>query len=101
MEQEHVEEAAGRRGDADRRERIEVHQPHLDVLDAALAQGVERTLAGTDAPLGPDLAVELVLDLQERGRGRAGGGADSRRGGWAAWAGSGRRTRSRSAGARS
>ena len=49
MQQEDVEEAAGRRGDADRRERIEVHQAHLDVLDAALAQRVQRALAGLDA----------------------------------------------------
>jgi hypothetical protein len=67
IKQEDVEEAAGRRGDADRRERVEVHEAHLDILDAALAQGVERTLAGADAPLRADLAVELVLDLQERG----------------------------------
>ena len=50
--------------DADREERVEIHQPHLDVLDAALAQRVQRPLARTDAPLGPDRAVELVFDLQ-------------------------------------
>ena len=45
MQQEDVEEAHGLRRDADRHERVEVHQPHLDVLDAALAQGVQRALA--------------------------------------------------------
>src|SRR5918994_1685445 len=52
VQQQDVEEAHGLRRDADRHERVEVHQPHLDVLDAALAQGVQRALAGLDAPLG-------------------------------------------------
>ena len=64
VQQEHVENAHGRRVDADREERVEVHQPHLDVLDPALAQCVQRPLARTDAALGPDGAVELVFDLQ-------------------------------------
>ena len=55
------------RGDADRAEGIEVHQAHLDVLDAALAQRVQRPLAGRMHALGPDRAVELVLDLQQAG----------------------------------
>src|SRR2546426_115707 len=68
VQQEQVEEAAGRRPDADRAERVEVHQAHFDVLDAALAQRVERALPGIDAALGADGAVELVLDLQQAGR---------------------------------
>ena len=46
---------------------FEVQQPHLDVFDAALAQRVQRPLAGADDALGPDGAVELVLDLQQAG----------------------------------
>ena len=57
----------GARGDADRAEGIEVHQAHLDVLDAALAQRVQRALARPDHALRPDGAVELVLDLQQAG----------------------------------
>ena len=68
MQEKDIEEAAGLRGDADRRERIEVHQAHLHVLDAALAQRAQRPLAGIDAALHADLAVELVLDLQQAGR---------------------------------
>src|SRR5467141_4267655 len=68
VQQEQVEEAAGRRPDADRAERIEVHQAHFDVLDAAAAQGVQRALPGVDAALGADAAVELVFDLQQAGR---------------------------------
>ena len=47
---------------------IEVHAAHLHVLDAALAQRVQRALAAADHALGPDRAVELVLDLQQAGR---------------------------------
>ena len=68
VQQEHVEEAHRACGDADRLERIQVHQPDLDVLDATTAQGMQRTLARTDHALGPDCAVELVLDLQHAGR---------------------------------
>ena len=64
MQQEHVEDAHGLRVDAHRAEWIEVHQPHLDVLDTAFAQRVQRTLARADTTLGPDRAVELVFDLQ-------------------------------------
>ena len=42
-------------------------QAHLDVLDAALAQRVQRPLAGADHALRADRAVELVLDLQQAG----------------------------------
>src|SRR5207302_8551528 len=68
VQQEHVEQAAGRRPDADRAERIEVHQAYFDVLDAAAAQGVQRALARVDAAFGADAAVEFVLDLQQAGR---------------------------------
>ena len=68
MQQEHVEEAHRVGGDPDRHERIEVHQPHLDILDAAVAQGMQRAFARPDHALGPDRAVELVLHLQQ-GRG--------------------------------
>jgi len=54
--------------DADRHERVQVEQPHLDVFDAALAQRMQRALAAPDQPLGPDRPVELVLDLQQAGR---------------------------------
>ena len=67
VQQEHVQQAHGARVDAEREERIDVDAAHLDVLDAALAQRVQRPLAGTDALLGPDRAVELVLDLQQAG----------------------------------
>ena len=46
---------------------IEVHQPHLDILDAAIAQRVQRPLPGLDHPLGANGSVELVLDLQQAG----------------------------------
>ena len=52
--------------DADGVERAHVHAADLDVLDATLAQRAQRPLAGKDAPLRPDRAVELVLDLQQR-----------------------------------
>ena len=55
------------RVDADREERVDVDQAHFDVFDPALAQRVQRPLAGMDALLGPDRAVELVLDLQQAG----------------------------------
>ncbi len=66
-QQEDVEHAHRLRGDADRQERVEVHEPHLDVFDAALAQRMQWPLALEDAALRADGAVELVLDLQQRG----------------------------------
>jgi hypothetical protein len=51
----------------DRQEGVQVHAAHFDVFDAALAQGVQRPLATVDDALGADRAVELVLDLQQRG----------------------------------
>ena len=66
MQQVHVEQVHRCGHDADGQERVEVHEPHLDVLDAALAQRVQRPLALADAALRPDRAVELVLDLQQR-----------------------------------
>src|SRR5215469_6247554 len=60
VQQEDVEKAQRRRGDANRHERIEIHQTHLDVLDAAVAQCVERSLAWPDYALRADRAVELV-----------------------------------------
>ncbi len=67
VQQEHVQQPHGRRLDAHRREGIEVHEPHLHVLHAAVAQRVQRTLAGAHGALGADGAVELVLDLQQAG----------------------------------
>mmetsp|Transcript_49007 Transcript_49007/g.115102 ORF Transcript_49007/g.115102 Transcript_49007/m.115102 type:complete len:356 (+) Transcript_49007:1851-2918(+) len=68
MQQEGIEHPHRVGADADRLEGVEVHQPHLDVLDAALAQRMQRPLAGADHALGADGAVELVLDLQQAGR---------------------------------
>ena len=65
MQQEHVEQTHRGRGDADRVKGIEIHQPHLDVFDAAIAQGVQWPFTGLDHAFGPDGAVELVLDLQQ------------------------------------
>ena len=67
VQQEHVEQAHGLRRDAHGLERVEVHQAHLDVLHAALAQRMQRTLATAHRALGADGAVELVLDLQQAG----------------------------------
>ena len=67
VQQKDVDEAHGGRGDAHRLERVEVHAAHLDVFHAALAQRMQRPLAGEDHPLGTDQAVELVLDLQQGG----------------------------------
>ena len=53
--------------DADRDERVEVHEPHFDIFDAALAQRMQRPLARADHALGADGAVELVFDLQQAG----------------------------------
>ena len=53
------------RGDADRLEWVEVHQPHFDVLDTALAQRVERALSRKNYTLGPNRAVKLVFYLQQ------------------------------------
>ncbi len=66
MEQEDVDQPDRRRVDAERKERIDVQAAHLDVLDAVSAQRGERALPGIGHPLGPDGAVELVLDLQQR-----------------------------------
>ncbi len=65
VQQEDVDHAHRGRRDAGRHERIEVHAAHLDVLDAAFAQRVQRALAREDHALGADGAVELVLDLQQ------------------------------------
>jgi hypothetical protein len=67
VQQEDVEKAHGLGVDAHRLEGVEVHAAHLDVFDAALAQRVQRALAGVDHALGADGAVELVLDLQQAG----------------------------------
>jgi hypothetical protein len=67
VQQEDVDEARRVGVDAHRLEGVEVHAAHLDVLDAALAQRVQRPLAGMDHALGADRAVELVLDLQQAG----------------------------------
>ena len=67
VQQEHVEEAHRLGVDAHGLEGIEVHEPDLDVLHAALAQRMQRALAGVDHALGADRAVELVLDLQQAG----------------------------------
>jgi hypothetical protein len=52
VQQEHVEEAQRLGVDADGLERVEVHQAHLDVLHPALAQRVQRALAGKITRLG-------------------------------------------------
>ena len=65
VQQEHVEKTHRARGDADCAKGIEVHQAHLDVLDAAVAQGVQWPFSGADHAFGPDGPVELVLDLQQ------------------------------------
>jgi hypothetical protein len=67
VQEENIEQAHRLRSDAGRRERVEVHQAHLDVFHAALAQRVQRALAAANAALRADLAVELVFDLQQRG----------------------------------
>ena len=64
MQQEYVQDAHGLRVDAHRTEWIDIHQPHLDILDASLAQRVQRTLARANTTLGPDRSVEFVFDLQ-------------------------------------
>src|SRR5207249_11301105 len=68
VQQKDVEKAYGLLGDADGTEWVEIHEPDLDVLDAALSQGMQRTLSGTDDPLRPNRPVELVFDLQQTGR---------------------------------
>src|SRR5207248_2492783 len=65
MQQENIEKADVIRADADGKERIDVDAAHLDIFDAALAESAQRPLAGTYPPLRPDLAVELVFDLQQ------------------------------------
>ena len=78
VQQEHVEKAHRVRGDADRVKGIEVHQAHLDVLDAAVAQRVQRPLAG------PDHALRAGSCRRTRSRSAAGswraGGSRRRRG---------------------
>jgi hypothetical protein len=51
VQQEDVEKRIVGR-DAHRHEGVEVHAAHLDVLDAALAQRVQRALAGWITRLG-------------------------------------------------
>src|SRR5437763_4390545 len=48
LKEEGVQEAARLRRDADRRERIEVHQSHFYVLDATRAQGAPLACAALD-----------------------------------------------------
>src|SRR6266446_5485631 len=81
MEQEDVREANLVGIDAERMEGTDIHTAHLDILDAALAERVQLSLSGPDAPLRPDLSIEFVLDLQQGRRQlavvRAVGEADS------------------------
>src|SRR3989304_6914910 len=65
MQEKDVEKAHRVRRDADRAEWIEVHHAHLDVLDAALAQGMQGPLARAQGALRPERAGELVFDLQQ------------------------------------
>ena len=67
VHQEHVEKVQGLGVDADGLERVEVEQAHFHVLHTALAQRMQRALAGEDGALGADGAVELVFDLQQSG----------------------------------
>ena len=67
MQKKHVQKACRLRVDTDRLKRIEVHQAHFDILNAPLAQSVQGALSREDHPLGPNGAVELVLDLQQGG----------------------------------
>src|SRR5678816_72916 len=68
MQQKDIDEANVICADADWMERIDIHTAHFDILDTALAKRPQRPLSGPDAPLWPDLAVELVFDLQQGGR---------------------------------
>src|SRR4029078_11849016 len=68
MQQEYIEHPDRPFGNDDRREGVEVHEARLDVLDAALAQCMQRALGGPDHALRTDRAVDLVLDLQQAGR---------------------------------
>jgi hypothetical protein len=52
MQQKHIQKAHGLGGDADGLKRVQVHQPYFDVLHAALAQRMQRTLSGVDGALG-------------------------------------------------
>ena len=63
MQQKDVEEPAGIFRYANRRKRIEVDTAYFNILDAAIFQRVQRSLTRINAPLRPDRAIELVLDL--------------------------------------
>src|SRR2546427_11131963 len=68
VQQEQVEEAAGRRPDADRAERIEVHQAHFDVPDAAPAPGGQGAPPGADTAPRAAGAGETAPGLAQAGR---------------------------------
>ena len=68
MQEEHIEQPDRGCRDAHRLERVEVHQAHFHVLDAAFPQRMQRAFALPDHALGTDRAVELVFDLQQAGR---------------------------------
>ena len=68
MQQKHFDEPRGRRRDADRHKRIQIHQPHFNIFHTTLAQRMQRSLARIDHALGPDRAVKLILNLQQRRR---------------------------------
>ena len=67
MQQKHIQKAQRARANADHLEGVQVHQPHFDVFHPALAQRVQGPLAGVNDAFGPDGAVKLVFDLQQRG----------------------------------
>ena len=66
--QQGLEEVQLAQIDAHRIEGAVVECAHLDVLDAGARQRVDGALAGAQRALGPDVAVVLVLDLQQIAR---------------------------------
>src|SRR5690349_24147670 len=68
MQQVNVEKAHRDRVDADGRERVDVEAWHFEVLNSALGQRMQRTLAAANRMFWPDGSVELVLDLKKRRR---------------------------------
>ena len=67
MQQENIQKTHSPFVDTDIDKRVQIHQPHLDILHPTLAQGMQGTFATPDHTFGTDGAVELVFNLQQSG----------------------------------
>ena len=66
-EQEEIDQSHGIGVDPKGRERVDVHAAHLDILNALARERNDGRFTALRHPFGPDGAVVLVFDLQQRG----------------------------------